>query len=47
MSLHRFGAMNSKSAVAGSKCVKSVMLPQHDGEVLMSVKLIAGSCLRA
>jgi hypothetical protein len=32
MSLHRFGAMNSKSAAAGSKWVKSVMWLQRAGE---------------
>ena len=47
MSLHMFGTMNSKSAAAGSKWLKSVMLAQRAGLPLMSVKLIAGSCLRA
>ena len=47
MSLQRFGMINSKSATAGSKWLKSVMFAQRVGLVLMFVKLIAGSCLRA
>src|SRR6478672_13749818 len=45
--LHMFGTISSKFAAHGLKCLKSRMSAQRRRLRLMSVKLIAGSCLRA